>query len=464
MLGVLPQEAVARVYAGCDIFAFPSLSETIGNVVGEAMACGLPVVLPGGARTTHWLASPGEDGLVVARDTPEGWAVVLAGLLDDPRRRGELGKRAAASAAGNAPGVRCSPRTCSRSGTGPLGAGRHRAGQPGPDDRVLTAVTAALAAGACFALAGVLQQQAAARRPAEESLSFRLLASLVREPLWLAGIALAFLAYAAQAVALASGPLSLVQPLIVSELVFAVPLSARLYRMRLGAREWLGTAAVTCGLLTGLLAARPRQGSPEADPGEWLLALGGTGALAGLVLAGSRKATGPARASLIALAGGAVMGSQSVLLDATVDRLEHGITAVFTSWEPYLLVVTSVGGLLLIQSAFQAGPLSASMPVIDATEPAVAITVGVALFGENPRVGPGPLGLATAGAALLLAGIVLLDTSPLLSALYDRSHGPRTGTAEPGSGTAGATEGGGPVPEGGDREHRGTGGQGGMGG
>lgn len=98
LLDPVPQQELARVYAGCDVFAFPSHSETIGNVVAEAMACGLPVVLPAGARTTGWLAAPGRDGLVVADDRPEGWARALARLVDDPAYRHALGREAGATA------------------------------------------------------------------------------------------------------------------------------------------------------------------------------------------------------------------------------------------------------------------------------------------------------------------------------------------------------------------------------
>lgn len=101
---------------------------------------------------------------------------------------------------------------------------------------------ASLAAGVCFAVAGVLQQWAAGGRPDAEALSPRLLAHLARDRVWLGGIALAVLAYGFQSPALAYGPLSLVQPLIVAELVFAVPLSARLHRMRLGFRADAGWA------------------------------------------------------------------------------------------------------------------------------------------------------------------------------------------------------------------------------
>ncbi|WP_240134554.1 DMT family transporter [Streptomyces sp. MUM 178J] len=282
------------------------------------------------------------------------------------------------------------------------------------------AVVASLAAAACFALAGVLQQRAAARRPDEESLSPALVRHLVRQPMWLGGIGLAVLAYGFQALALAHAPLSLVQPLIVCELVFAIPLAARLARTRLGPREWAGTAAVTCGLAVALLAARPQGGSTEASPGGWLLTLGALGGLAAAALAAGRAVAGPPKASLIALAAGVVMGGQSVLLDATVDRFDEGAAAVFASWQTYLLVAASLGGLLLIQSAFQAGPLAAGMPVIDAAEPAVAIAVGIGLFGESLRGGWAAGVAAGCGAVVTLAGIVALDTSPVLRALYGR--------------------------------------------
>ncbi|MFE7763885.1 glycosyltransferase [Streptomyces sp. NPDC057438] len=97
-LGDQPQERLARVYAGCDIFAFPSHTETVGNVVAEAMACGLPVVLPEHAETSQWLAAAGYDGLLVRDDTPEGWARALRELMVRPESRRVMGQRAALTA------------------------------------------------------------------------------------------------------------------------------------------------------------------------------------------------------------------------------------------------------------------------------------------------------------------------------------------------------------------------------
>ncbi len=102
-LGPLTQERLAAVYAGCDIFAFPSRSETCGNVVAEAMASGLAVVLPEGARTTHWLGAPGQDGIVVRHDDPRHWADALGALVDQPHVLDAVRRRAAATARGTHP-------------------------------------------------------------------------------------------------------------------------------------------------------------------------------------------------------------------------------------------------------------------------------------------------------------------------------------------------------------------------
>ncbi|THA26373.1 glycosyltransferase [Streptomyces sp. RKND-216] len=100
LLGPVAQRELARVYGGCDVFAFPSRSETVGNAVGEAMASHLPVLLPAGARTTRWLARPGEDGVVVAADDAPGWAEALRPLLERPELRAALGEAAGATARG----------------------------------------------------------------------------------------------------------------------------------------------------------------------------------------------------------------------------------------------------------------------------------------------------------------------------------------------------------------------------
>ncbi|MDN5750475.1 MAG: glycosyltransferase [Pseudonocardia sp.] len=92
--GVLPQDELAWIYPSCDVFAFPSRTETIGNVVAEAMASGLPALVPADASTAQWLAAPGVDGVAVAGRSPEAWVAALDPLIDDPAGRRAMGLRA----------------------------------------------------------------------------------------------------------------------------------------------------------------------------------------------------------------------------------------------------------------------------------------------------------------------------------------------------------------------------------
>jgi drug/metabolite transporter (DMT)-like permease len=272
----------------------------------------------------------------------------------------------------------------------------------------------AILAGLSIAAAGVLQQRAASRRPSGERLSPRLLHRLVTDKVWLAGIGLAGLSYGFQAVALTFGPLALVQPLIVSELLFAVPVSVRLRKLRLRGRDWLTVGMIVAGLAVGIIAADPRKGHPLQPFTTWLPALVAVAVVSGVAVLLTRVLAGPPRASAFAFGGAVLMALQSALYDSTIALLRTDHWLLFAHWTPYALVVASVAGMFLIQNAFQAGPLAASTPVIDATLPLVAIVLGVWLFGERVRTTVLGLGGAALGVVLLIAGIALLDRSPVV--------------------------------------------------
>lgn len=111
------------------------------------------------------------------------------------------------------------------------------------------------------------------------------------------------------------------------------------------------------------------------------------------------------------------MALQSSLFAATIALFKQGFVPLFTSWQPYTLIPVSIGGMLLVESAYQAGPLAASMPVMDAVLPSAGIALGVGLFGEQIRTGALNLFGTFLGLALLLTGIVTLDRSPLVRRL-----------------------------------------------
>ena len=270
---------------------------------------------------------------------------------------------------------------------------------------------AAVLAGLSIASAAVLQQRAASRRPSGERFSLQLIVQLFHDRGWLLGLGLSVVSYGFQALALAFGPLVLVQPLVVSELLFAIPVSMRLRGLRLGVREWLAAGAVVAGLALGLVSASPGVGQPIQPIGRWLPALLVIGGLTAAALFAFRVVRGPVRASALGFAGALVSGLQTALFAASLHLLGERGWATFARWEPYSLIVASILGGFLIQNAFQAGPLAASSPVVDSTLPLVSIGLGVFVFGEHVNTSVPGLAGAGAGLALLIAGIVVLDTS-----------------------------------------------------
>ncbi len=278
---------------------------------------------------------------------------------------------------------------------------------------VISAVAAVLA-GLAIAAGGVLQQRAASRRPSGERMSASLMRHLLSDKTWLMGIGCAVLSYAFQAVALSFGPLTLVQPLVVSELLFAVPVSVRLRNLKLRPRDWAACTAIVAGLTVGIVAANPGKGHPIQPIQVWAPALVAVAVLVAGSVAATRTLQGPVRATMFALAGACTMGLQSALYDATITVLRQDTWHVFIVWQTYALVIASFLGLFLIQNAFQSGPLAASTPVIDAVLPLVSIGLGIGLFHESVRTSTtGFLG-AGVGVLLLLLGIVALDTSPVV--------------------------------------------------
>jgi drug/metabolite transporter (DMT)-like permease len=275
-------------------------------------------------------------------------------------------------------------------------------------------VIAALAAGCTFAVGSVLQQSAAREAPPSVSMSWRLLVDLAHRRTWLIGIGCDVGSFALQALALAFGPLALVQPLLVTGLLFAVPLAVRWRGRRLGPTEWAGTIAVGAGLAMFLAAASPSDGVPTTSWERWLLMLIAVGGFMAFGILVGGAVGPPLQASAYALSAGAAFGLLAALTKTSTHLLGEGASVFFTSWQPYMMAVVALAGAIVQQSAFQAGPLPLSVPVMDAVEPTVAVLIGVFAFSERLSTTPAALAFIALGICTLVAGIVTLDRSPVV--------------------------------------------------
>ncbi|ADB74988.1 hypothetical protein Gobs01_00093 [Geodermatophilus obscurus DSM 43160] len=264
-------------------------------------------------------------------------------------------------------------------------------GVPGRDaDRQHGAVTGlaaalALLAAVLFAVASAVQQRSAADVPDADARGARLLLALARRPRWWAGTLSDSAGFAAQAAALGLGSLLLVQPLLVTTLLVALPLGARWGGRRLRRSDWVWAALLVLALAVFAVVGEPTAGVDRAGWRSWLPAWIVLGLLVGGCLAGAAVRRGTARAVLLAVAAGVAYGVGAALIKGVVSRLDDGLLALLTSWETWLLAVALAGGTLLQQSAYQAGALEASLPAVTVGEPVVAVALGIGVLGERLR-------------------------------------------------------------------------------
>ncbi|MDL2080659.1 DMT family transporter [Streptomyces sp. GXMU-J15] len=273
----------------------------------------------------------------------------------------------------------------------------------------------AVSAACCLGFGFVLQQNAAQKAPLKDFLSPRLLLDLMRVPRWLGGIALMAAGMALGAVALGQGELSLVEPLLATNLLFALALSRRQTGQRLGRQGWSGLLLLAGGVTAFIVAGEPSGGTALSGSfRQWLI----IGAMIGaaLLLTGyarrSRLSAGPV---LLATAAGLLYGVQDALTRITGRRFdEGGLLEVLTGWQPYAVLALGVTGLVLVQSAFETASLRMSLPALTAAQPLAGILCGVGFLGDRLRTDAGALAWESAGLAAIVVGIVLLGLHPAM--------------------------------------------------
>jgi drug/metabolite transporter (DMT)-like permease len=227
--------------------------------------------------------------------------------------------------------------------------------------------------------------------------------------LWWAGTLAAVAGYVFQALALAHGSLLLVQPLLVSSLLFALPLSARLCHQHISRVDWGWAIVLTAALAAFVLVGQPREGHNRPPLPAWTLALVLTVPLVVVCLVAARRAVGRVRAMQLAVAVAVLLGMIAVLTKVcTHRRAVGGWHRLMTVPAPYLLVALAVAVTVVQNSAFHAGALQASVPIMLVGEPVVAVLLGVVVLGEHLAVrGAAALGLAVAVVAMAAATIAL---------------------------------------------------------
>jgi hypothetical protein len=275
--------------------------------------------------------------------------------------------------------------------------------------QVALTVGLSLAAAFLYALSNVLEQSEAETVPDEHALRPSLLVQLARRRRWLLGFASDAGGFVAGAAALAVGAVVFVAPLLSMGLIFSLLLGAAIEHRHVPAAGWRAAIVLCIGLSVFLYETSPTGGRPVARASVWLLAAPCLVVAIAICIALAAGLRGAGRGSLLGIAAAIAFATGAVLTKAFVSYLGDGIFAWVPHWEPYAMAVAIPTGFLLVQSAFQAGSLAASVASIEATEPVVSVCLGVALLHERIAVdGPAAaLAVAAACVAVVWAVVVL---------------------------------------------------------
>ncbi|MFF7161873.1 DMT family transporter [Streptomyces sp. NPDC008086] len=289
-------------------------------------------------------------------------------------------------------------------------------------------VVFALCAALSNAVATVLQRKAALTVPRSEGLRAGLMLDLLRRPVWLAGILAVIAAAVCQALALANGPLTIVQPLFVLELPLTLVVASLLMNRRLPGKGWLAVAVVVAGLAVALFAASPTGNRTHVALDRWVPALAVCmGLVVALAVAALRRPEGRARAACLGAATAISYAVTAALMKAATHILEEqGVAGFFSAWQTYAFAATGVCALFLLENAMQAGPLVASQPALTLGDALVSLALGISLYEEEIRSGWWLLPQLF-GVALIAAGLLALARIPLTRSLVAPEEEPRTG-------------------------------------
>jgi drug/metabolite transporter (DMT)-like permease len=281
-------------------------------------------------------------------------------------------------------------------------------------------------------------QHIASTAAPRRSSGWRLVGYLFRNPLWLFGWVALAAAFVFQALALHDGLLSIVQPVLATELVFMLVLRRFWIHQSIRPVTW-AAAAVTCvGLTVFVIAGQPGGGQPTATSKHWFAAGLACCACAAALAIAARWGSPSLRAALYGSASAVMWALVATFIKATTDTLtQFGVGGMFTHWPIYALAAGSVAALFLMQAALHVGPLRASQPFIVIVDPIVSIALSVWLFSEHFTSDRAVLALAAAGFAVMCAGVVILtQTAPATMQADTPSdeHGGKRDDAAGGSG------------------------------
>lgn len=272
----------------------------------------------------------------------------------------------------------------------------------------LLAVLAAI----CFALAATLWQRAtvAAGISAGRPQGF---VGLLTNWIWLLGLVAQTLGVLLQAAALDRGRVAIIQPLLVTTIIWAMPLGYFLTNQTIKRRHILGAAIVVVGLAVFASVGDPAGGVDDAPTSDWLSAFLVIGAACAALLLFSRRGGLSTKAAVFGTTAGILYGVSATLMKPVVENLDsNGFAAVLESWELWVMAVTGIVGFYLQQLSLATGRLVTSVATVSVANPVVSVLLGVLVLQERLDQPPAWHAVVAVGAlAVALLGAVVVASA-----------------------------------------------------
>jgi drug/metabolite transporter (DMT)-like permease len=274
------------------------------------------------------------------------------------------------------------------------------------------AAALALLAAVCFALAATLWQRAAVSLTGVSLRSPRSFLVLLTRWVWLLGLAAQLAGVALQAAALDRGRVSIVQPLLVTTVIWALPLGYFLTHQSIGERELAGAAIIVVGLVLFASFGDPAAGVNDAPTSDWAAAVVVVVALCGALLLFANRGSLATRAALLGTVAGTLYGLSATLMKPVVENWHAEGADVLSSFEFWVWAAAGLIGFLFQQLSLSTGRLVPSVATVSVANPIVSVMLGALVLQERLDKSPPWHAVVAVGAlCLALFGAVVISSA-----------------------------------------------------
>lgn len=244
------------------------------------------------------------------------------------------------------------------------------------------AIVVMLISSAMYALSFVLQHKGTQEAMGGAEGEAGGMRRLIRNPTWLIGIILFGLSFLVHLVALGLGAVAVVQPLIVTELVFIPPLAALITHAHVSRKDWLAILGVCVGLAGFIMIARPTEGNRVPTTTDWVITFVGCAVLMAVLMGFGRSQKDSVRATLFGLAAGLANALLALVAKGAFTNVGADSSGWYLDPLVWLTAIVALSTVYFVALAFRVGPITSSTPAMISINPIASSLAAVWLFGE----------------------------------------------------------------------------------